>query len=119
MFTIGLGSQKGATIPHIVNGQRRGVKKDKNGSTIITRLNKQALVAIAKAGGGTFVRGSNQSLGLNSMLANISEIEKTEYDSKEYTSYTSRYQLFLALGLGFILLELFIFKRKGKWFKGN
>lgn len=119
VFTIGLGSQKGATIPHIVNGQRRGVKKDKNGSTVITRLNKQALVAIAKAGGGTFVRGSNQSLGLNSMLANISEIEKTEYDSKEYTSYTSRYQLFLALGLGFILLELFIFKRKGKWFKGN
>lgn len=115
VFTIGLGSAKGSTIPNFKNGRRIGVKKDRNGSTVITRLNEQSLVAIADAGGGSYVRGSNQSLGLQAMLAKIGEIEKTEYDAKEYTSYTSRYQWFLGLGILFLLTDLFILKRKGTW----
>lgn len=117
VFSIGLGSAKGTTIPDFKNGRRIGVKKDQNGSTVITRLNEPALVAIADAGGGTYVRGSNQNLGLQTMLAKISEIEKTEYDAKEYTSYSSRYQWFLAIGIIFLLLDLLIFKRKGTWLK--
>ncbi len=118
VFTIGLGSSKGSTIPNFnKKGTRVGVKKDRNGGTIITRLNEPALIAIAESGGGTYVRGSNQSLGLRSMLTKIGEIEKTEYDAKEYTSYSSRYQWFLVLGIIFIFLDLMILKRKGKWFR--
>ncbi len=117
VFTIGLGSAKGSTIPDFKNGRRIGVKKDRNGSTVITRLNEPSLVALADAGGGTYVRGSNQSLGLQTMLSKISEIEKTEYDAKEYTSYSSRYQWFLSFGILFILLDLLILKRKGTWLK--
>ena len=119
VFTIGLGSAVGTTIPNFKNGQRIGVKKDKNGSTVITRLNEPALIALADAGGGTYVRGSNQSLGLQTMLNTIGEIEKTEYDAKEYTSYTSRYQWFLALGTLCVLLDLLILKRKGKWLRSS
>lgn len=115
VFSIGLGSPKGSTIPNFNNGRRKGVKKDRNGSTIITRLNESALIAIAEAGGGTYVRGSNQSLGLETMLNQIGQIEKTEYDAKEFTSYTSRYQWFLGLGVIILLIELFMFKRKIKW----
>jgi len=117
VFTIGLGSAVGTTIPDFKNGQRIGVKKDKNGSTVITRLNESALVALADAGEGTYVRGSNQSLGLQTMLNKIGKIEKTEYDAKEYTSYTSRYQWFLTLGIVLILLDLLILKRKGTWLR--
>lgn len=116
VFTIGLGSSKGTTIPDFRNGRRVGVKKDRNGSTVITRLNEPALVAIAEAGEGSYVRGSNQNLGLQTMLAKIGEIEKTEYDAKEYTSYSSRYQWFLIFGMILILLDLLILKRKGTWF---
>ena len=119
VFTIGLGSAVGTTIPDFKNGRRIGVKKDKNGSTVITRLNEPALVALADAGGGTYVRGSNQSLGLQTMLNKIGEIEKTEYDAKEYTSYTSRYQWFLALGMLCVLMDLLILKRKGKWLRST
>ena len=116
VFTIGLGSTKGSTIPDFRRGRRIGVKKDRNGGTVITRLNEQALIAIAEAGGGTYVRGSNQSLGLQSMLSKIGEIEKVEYtDTKEYTSYQSRYQWFLALGIILLLMDLLILKRKGTW----
>jgi len=111
-----LGSTKGSTIPDFRRGRRIGVKKDRNGGTVITRLNEQALIAIAEAGGGTYVRGSNQSLGLQSMLSKIGEIEKVEYtDTKEYTSYQSRYQWFLALGIILLLMDLLILKRKGTW----
>ncbi len=119
VFAIGLGSGVGTTIPDFKNGRRTGVKKDKNGSTVITRLNESALVALSDAGGGTYVRGSNQSLGLQTMLNKIGEIEKTEYDAKEYTSYTSRYQWFLALGILLILLDLLILKRKGTWLRST
>lgn len=115
VFSIGLGSSKGTTIPDFRNGRRVGVKKDRNGSTVITRLNEAALIAIAEAGDGSYVRGSNQNLGLQTMLAKIGEIEKTEYDAKEYTSYSSRYQWFLALGALLILTDLLILKRKGTW----
>ena len=120
VFTIGLGSSKGSTIPDFnKNGRRIGVKKDRNGSTIITRLNEPSLVALAEAGGGTYVRGSNQNLGLQSMLTKIGEIEKTEYEAKQYTSYSSRFQWFLAIGIMFIVMDLLILKRKGTWFKNN
>ena len=119
VFTIGLGSSIGTTIPNFKNGRRIGVKKDKKGSTVITRLNEPALVALANAGGGTYVRGSNQSLGLQTMLNKIGEIEKTEYEAKEYTSYTSRYQWFLALGILFILMDVLILKRKGTWLRST
>ncbi len=119
VFTIGLGSSRGTTIPDFKNGRRTGVKKDKNGSTVITRLNESALVAIAEAGGGSYVRGSNQSLGLQAMLNKIGEIEKTEYETKEYTSYNSRYQWFLTIGTLFILMDLLILKRKGTWLKNT
>ncbi|MFL2581784.1 MAG: vWA domain-containing protein [Flavobacteriales bacterium] len=119
VFTIGLGSAVGTTIPNFKNGRRIGVKKDKKGSTVITRLNEPALVALANAGGGTYVRGSNQSLGLQTMLNTIGEIEKTEYEAKEYTSYTSRYQWFLALGILFILMDVLILKRKGTWLRST
>ena len=119
VFTIGLGSAVGTTIPNFKNGRRIGVKKDKKGSTVITRLNEPALVALANAGGGTYVRGSNQSLGLQTMLNTIGEIEKTEYEAKEYPSYTSRYQWFLALGILFILMDVLILKRKGTWLRST
>jgi Ca-activated chloride channel family protein len=120
VFTIGLGSAVGSTIPDFnQRGRRVGVKKDRAGSTIITRLNEPALVALAESGGGSYVRGSNQSLGLQAMLTKIGEIEKTEYDIKEYTSYSSRYQWFLVLGIIFVFLDVLILKRKGKWFKNT
>lgn len=106
VFAIGLGSAQGTTIPNFINNQRYGVKKDKNGSTVITRLNEQALQDIANAGNGKYVLGSSQSLGLNTVLSSISSIEKTEYETKEYTAYQSQFQIFLIIGILLLLIEL-------------
>lgn len=106
VFTIGLGSIVGAPIPNYINGKRYGVKKDKNGSTVITRLNEEALINIANAGDGVYVKGSSASLGLSTVLNEISSIEKTEYEVKEYTSYQSHFQVFLILGILLLIIEM-------------
>lgn len=115
VFTIGLGSLKGSTIPVYRNGKRVGIKKDKRGSTVISRINENALKMIAKAGNGRYVSGTNVSLGLKNLLVDIGNIEKTEYNSKEFTSYDSKYQYFLGIGLSLLILEFLVLRRKGKW----
>ena len=47
-------------------------------------------MALAESGGGTYVRGSNQSLGLQAMLTKIGEIEKTEYAAVGRSGKTAR-----------------------------
>lgn len=116
IYTIGLGSLKGSPIPEYRNGKKRGIRKDKNGSTIITRLNEQTLRQIAEAGNGKYFHGTTASLGLKDLLKDISLIEKTEYDSKEFTSYDSKYQSFLFFGILLLFIESLIIKQKGKWF---
>lgn len=116
IYTIGLGSLKGSPIPEYRNGKKRGIRKDKNGSTIITRLNEQTLKQIAHAGDGKYFHGTTASLGLKNLLNDINQIEKTEYDSKEFTSYDSKYQSFIFIGILLLFIESLIIKQKGKWF---
>ena len=115
VYAIGLGSSIGSTIPKYKNGEKNGIKKDSIGSAIITRLNEPALRAIAKAGKGKYVHGSNASLGLSSIIEDIGEIKKTEYDTKEFTSYDSKFQFFIGIGLLLIIIEFLIIRKKGKW----
>lgn len=117
VFTVGLGSEQGAPIPEYINGRKNGVKKDRNGSTVITRLNQAALADIAKAGKGIYVHGTTSSLGLDQLLQQIGNIEKAEYETKEFTSYNSKFQTFLLLGLGLLILEFVILKRTSTWLK--
>lgn len=115
VYAVGLGSLIGSTIPKYRNGKKAGIKKDRNGSAIITRLNEPSLRAIAKAGKGKYVHGSNASLGLSAMMDDIGGIKKTEYDTKEFTSYDSKFQFFIGIGLLLIIIEFLIIRKKGKW----
>lgn len=115
VYAVGLGSLIGSTIPKYRNGKKAGIKKDRSGSAIITRLNEPSLRAIAKAGKGKYVHGSNASLGLSAMMDDIGGIKKTEYDTKEFTSYDSKFQFFIGIGLLLIIIEFLIIRKKGKW----
>ncbi len=115
VYTIGLGSKIGTTIPKYKNGKKSGIKKDRNGSAIITRLNETTLQEIAKAGKGKYVHGINSTIGLSDVMADIGGIKKTEYDTKEFTSYDSKFQFFIGIGLIIIIIEFLIIRKKGKW----
>ena len=113
--TIGMGSIKGSPIPIYSNGKQVDFKKNRAGETIITRLNNKMLQEISEAGGGTFVRASQQDVGLGILLDNIDQMDKKEFGSVLYTEYESRFQYYLAIGLLLLLIDLLLFDKKQKW----
>jgi len=114
VYTVGMGSAEGAPIPMIINGRSVGYKKDKEGNTIITKMNPVALAEIANAGNGVYISGNNTN-SLKDVLNNIDKLEKSSIDSRVFSDYEDRFQYFLALALLLLICEIFIFERKARW----
>lgn len=116
VHTIGMGSVEGGPIP-IKNryGQLKGYRKDKQGNTIISKLNEEMLQEIAQAGGGSYIRANSTQSGLNALFEEINKMEKKEIGSKIFTDYKDRFQIFIGLAILLLLLDLFIIERKNKW----
>lgn len=112
VHTVGIGSAEGSPIPQYRNGRMMGYRKDRSGNTVVTKLNETLLQKIAAAGGGTYVRANNTSVGLDLLMDELESMERAEYGSKMFTSYEDRFQIFLAVALFFLLIELLIPSRK-------
>ena len=59
IFTIGLGSTKGAPIPIKENNIVKSYKKDDKGEVVITRLNENLLQKMALQSSGKYIKGDN------------------------------------------------------------
>lgn len=115
IHTIGMGSAQGAPIPVYKQGHQLGFKKDRDGNTVVTKLNEEMLAQIASSGNGMYVRASNAESGLNLILDKINTMEKAEFGTKIYTDYEDRFQYFIAISIFFLLIEFLISERKSKW----
>ena len=116
VFTIGMGLPDGAPIPlYNAYGTQTGFKKDREGKTVITKLDENMLREIAAAGEGAYAQANNSSTGLRKIFDEISGIEKKEIESKQFTDYEDRFQAFLAIAFVFLLVELLIATRKSRW----
>lgn len=111
IHTIGIGSTQGVTIPMGKNA----FKKDREGNTVVTRLNETILRDIAAAGGGTYVHATNATLGLEEIYKSISKMEKSELQEVTFTKYESQYIYPLALALICLLIETLLLVTKSKW----
>ncbi len=114
VFTIGMGSPDGTPIPQYNGKTRTGFKKDQEGNIVVTKLNEQMLREIAKAGNGAYIRASNAEVGLEPLLAELNQIEKTDMGTVAYAEYEDRFQIFLALALACLVLEFFLGNQKGR-----
>lgn len=110
--TVGMGTPMGTPIPDIKNGQYVGMKKDKDGNTVTTRLNEAMLKEVANAGGGAYTAAQGTYVNLSGLLDSIRSIDKTEMESKLYTDYKDYFQWFLGFGLLCFVIEFFISERR-------
>ncbi len=118
VFTIGMGLPEGAPIPMYNDyGTQTGFKKDKKNTTVITKLNEDMLRQIAAAGGGAYARANNASSGLKRIFDDINAIDKKEIETRQFTDYEDRFQIFLGIALFFIIFELLVADRKTRWVK--
>lgn len=115
IHTIGMGSTQGAPIPIYRGRTQLGFKKDKQGNTVVSRLNEEKLKEIAETANGIYVRATNSSTGLRSIFEHINSMEKKEYESKQYTDFEDRFQPFIALALLILLVEFILSGKKSKW----
>jgi Ca-activated chloride channel family protein len=109
-----MGTEKGGPIPLYRGDRMTGYKKDREGHTVITRLNQIELQKIASAGNGIFVRANNSKVGLNKILDEISRLDKTEIESQTFKDYESHFQIFAFLAILFLIIDLLLSERKGK-----
>ena len=107
--TIGIGTTSGVALK--VNGQP---VTDEEGNIVVTKLNENVLKQIALTTGGTYIKASNSTIGLNEIVTQFRTIERKEFSTSKFESYNELYQYFLALGLLFILLEFVILERRNR-----
>jgi len=117
LYTIGMGLPEGAPIPVSEGDIQTGYKKDRDGNTIISRLDENILKQIASVGKGMYVRASNSDAGLNTEFEDLEKIEKSDIESKQFSDFESRFQYFAGLALLILILDLFIFERRTRWIK--
>lgn len=113
IYTVGIGSPQGVPIPvYNRSGIQKGFKKDRNGNVVTTKLDVLTLQKIAYQTGGKYYLASTGEAELDEIYNEVSQLEKKELVSKQFSQYEDRYQIFLAIGLLLLLIEIFIPERK-------
>ncbi|AGC76271.1 Ca-activated chloride channel family protein [Nonlabens dokdonensis] len=115
IITIGVGTEKGATIPIKRDGIIREFKKDRDGKTVMTKLNPETLKEIAEAGNGAYIDGTVTATVIEQLKEELAGIDKVAFDSQQYADFESQFQWFLGFGLFFLFLDLFYLERKTGW----
>ncbi|MBS3992811.1 MAG: VWA domain-containing protein [Bacteroidetes bacterium] len=115
IFTVGVGSDKGSTIPIKQNGIFVEYKKDQNGEVVITKLNETILNQIASEGNGNYILGNNTNETVDEIENIISNAEKKEFETKEFSDFKDQFQWFIGFGLLFLIVETLMFDKKTKW----
>jgi len=117
IHTIGVGSESGVPIPNMVNGVPAGYKKDKQGNTVVTKLDPKILQDIAAATNGVYVQATSADIGLDAIMNKIAEMDKKQMESKMYTDYEDQFQWFLGAALLLLVIEALISERVSRLWK--
>jgi Ca-activated chloride channel family protein len=117
IFTIGVGKTSGGPIPLKRNGIIESYKKDKNGETVITKLNETVLTEVATKANGFYLNGSNTQQVVDQVKEELLAMDKKEFETKQYTEFDHQFQWFLGFGLLFLCLDVLVSEKKTKWIK--
>jgi len=115
IVTIGVGTEKGGTIPLKRNGVVESYQRDNNGEIVVTKLNPNSLATIAKITGGGYVSGNNTKEVLEYIKATLDNIQKTEFEATQMADFQSQFQWFLGIGFVLLFLDIFFLERKTSW----
>ncbi len=117
VYTIGVGTPNGAPIPIKRNGVLQYYKRDQENNQVITKLNSQNLAEIASWGQGRYIDGTQTKDVVTKVQDILNSMDKTEFESKQFTDFKDQFQWFLALALLLLLMESFMLERKTSWLK--
>ncbi len=117
IITIGVGTEKGGTIPLKRNGIVESYERDNSDQVVVTKLNRASLETIAKATKGGYVDGNNTKEVLEYVKNTLNTIQKTEFEATQMADFQSQFQWFLGFAFVLLFLDLFFLERKTSWVK--
>ncbi len=106
--TIGIGSPQGAVIMDPTTNE---VKKDEEGNTVISKLNEQLLMDLAKKTGGIYQLYDHSDRVVNKLAGYLNTMDQRAVTDSVYTNYRSYYPYFLLIALLLLIIEFNISKR--------
>ncbi|MCD4795738.1 MAG: VWA domain-containing protein, partial [Candidatus Cloacimonetes bacterium] len=117
IYTLGVGSPEGSTIPIRDKSGNVVYAKDDKGNIILTKLDISTLTQIAKLGNGRFFPITPQQSEIFEIMKNINTIEKKKFDSREFVRYKEQYKYFVIVAIILLLIESTILYKKKTKFK--
>ena len=115
IFSIGLGSNKGAPIPIRSNGVIESYKKNQEGDVVITKLMPNLLKELSKSNDGFYMKGDNTEEVVDEIISKLKQMDKKEFESTQFVAYKDQFQWFIGFALFFLCLEMFVFAKKTIW----
>jgi Ca-activated chloride channel homolog len=108
VLAVGIGSEQGEPIPITnKNGDVVGYRKDRDGNTVLTRLDRAGLTRIAQDTGGEFFY-QPQSVAMGDVVKVIDKLQKSELESRLTVRYSEVFQYYLAPGLLLLALGMLV-----------
>lgn len=107
IFCVGIGTEKGEPIPTYEKGQFKEYLKDKNGKTVVTKLDSSTLEQLALTTGGRYYN-MNENPSLNNLIDRLNKLDKIEGTANIFNNLEDRFYYPLAIALIFLLLYLII-----------
>jgi Ca-activated chloride channel family protein len=108
IYAVGIGSDSGVPIPIFDRtGNVAAYKKDRNGQTVLTRLDRAGLLKLAEATDGEFFYQPKQ-VAMGDVVKRIDQLQKSELESRVTVRYDERYQSFAFPGLALLFIGMMI-----------
>ncbi len=103
LFTLGVGTEKGSQIT-----AARGYKTDKQGNTVVSKLNPGSLKSLASKTDGDYFEINESRNDVNKMINTISKIEGQMRDARVIDASANRYYYFLLAAVIILVLDMLI-----------
>ena len=108
VLAVGIGSETGEPIPiYSRRGEFVDYKKDSAGETVITRMDRGGLTAIAEATGGSFFH-QPRGVAMGQVVERIDRMQKSELESRVTVRYDERFQYYAVPGLALLLAGMLL-----------
>ncbi len=108
VYTIGIGTERGGPIPmRDTNGNMLGLKKDRSGSAVLSKLESKSLEELSNATGGLYFNASTDEAEVDNILRHASGLEHSEGEGRKIIVYEELFQY--PLGMGLLLFFIFLY----------
>lgn len=111
---LGVGSADGAPIP---SGKNNDYLKDRDGNTVVTRLNEDMCRQLAQAGKGIYAQINNSNSAEKALNAQIDKLAEKDVESVVYSDYNEQFIPIAWTLLVLLLAETLIMNKKNRRFR--